>query len=61
MSCNTSEHNHKDFTCSFCNEDFIIRDDSKICVCFDCCLFPLCSTCVYLHKDKEYIHNHIEK
>lgn len=42
-------HNHKDFSCDNCKEGFMIRDDSKLNVCFECKLF-LCDGCCNKHK-----------
>jgi|SRR5271156_1527822 len=46
--CHTKSHNHKYFTCDKCNRDFEIREESKLNVCFNCCLF-LCDNCVEEH------------
>lgn len=40
-----ASHNHKDFSCLDCYETYIIRDDSKINVCFTCEIFPICDKC----------------
>jgi len=40
--------NHKDFTCNECSESFMIRDDSKLNVCFSCNAI-LCDSCLRDH------------
>ena len=34
--CEYFQLNHQDFTCETCNKDFLIRDDSKLNICFSC-------------------------
>ena len=46
--CNYYQLNHKDFDCVDCNENFSIRDDSKLNICFSCAeLF--CDNCFKKH------------
>lgn len=48
-------HNHKDFTCDKCEEEYMIRDDSKLNICFKCELM-ICDECFSRHM--EDIHNY---
>ncbi len=50
MSNRTWEHNHKDFECDTCQEWFMIRDDSKLNICFKC-EYIACDTCYEDHEE----------
>lgn len=47
------QHNHKDFPCDFCEEWFMVRDDSCLNICFGCQLM-LCDECFKNHYDDKH-------
>lgn len=47
-------HNHKDFTCDKCEEEYMIRDDSKLNICFKCELM-ICDECFLCHMKDNHI------